>query len=101
MRDQGIGHTYIRPATPHLSGEVERSHRINAEEFYRLLDAVLIDDADVFNDKLREWKNYYNYARPTAASADRRPTRDCYRGARPSPSPTNVSTTASAPPNPR
>lgn len=62
--DQGIGHTYIRPATPRLNGKVERSHRIDAEEFYRLLDGVLIDDAGVFNDKLREWEDYYNYARP-------------------------------------
>lgn len=99
MRDQGIGQTYIRPATPRLNGEVERSHRIDAEEFYWLLDGVLIDDAGAFNDKLREWEDYY--ARPTAASADRRPTRDCYRRERPSPSPTNVSTTASAAPNPR
>ena len=29
--DQGIGHTYIRPATPRLNGKVERSHRIDAE----------------------------------------------------------------------
>jgi len=34
---------------------VERSHRIDQEEFYRLLDGVLIDDTNVLNDKLREW----------------------------------------------
>jgi transposase InsO family protein len=62
--DQGIGHTYIRPATPRLSGKVERSHRIDAEEFYRLLDGAVIDDAGVFNDKLKEWEDYYNYQRP-------------------------------------
>ncbi|MCX4647972.1 hypothetical protein [Streptomyces sp. NBC_01446] len=33
---------------------VERSQRVDAEEFYRLLDGVIIDDAEVFNDKLRE-----------------------------------------------
>jgi transposase InsO family protein len=38
LLDHGIGHTYIRPATPRLNGKVERSHRIDAEEFYRLLD---------------------------------------------------------------
>lgn len=47
-----------------LNGKVERSHRIDAEEFYRLLDGVVIDDAQVFNDKLQEWENYYNYHRP-------------------------------------
>jgi hypothetical protein len=43
---------------------VERSHRIDAEEFYQLLDGVVIDDTKVFNDKLREWENFYNYHRP-------------------------------------
>jgi len=62
--DQGIGHKYIRPATPRLTGKVQRSHRIDAEEFYRLLDGVVEDDTGLFNDKLREWEDYYNYHRP-------------------------------------
>ncbi len=62
--DQGIGHVYIRSATPRLNGKVERSHRIDAEEFYRLLDGVVIDDSNTFDDKLREWEDYYNYHRP-------------------------------------
>ena len=62
--DKGIGHVYIKPRTPRLNGKVERSHRIDAEEFYRLLDGVVIDDAEVFNDKLQEWEDYYNYHRP-------------------------------------
>ncbi|GAA1821453.1 IS481 family transposase [Planosporangium flavigriseum] len=62
--DKGIAHTYIKPRTPRLNGKVERSHRIDAEEFYRMLDGVVIDDAEVFNDKLREWEDYYNYHRP-------------------------------------
>lgn len=64
--DQGIGHVYIRPATPRLNGKVERSHRIDAEEFYRLLDGVVEDDAGagLFNQKLKEWEDYYNYHRP-------------------------------------
>src|ERR1700722_17117638 len=49
--DRGIGHVYIRPATPRLNGKVERSHRIDAEEFYRLLDGVLIDDTKLFNEQ--------------------------------------------------
>ena len=53
MLDRGIGHIYIRPATPRLNGKVERSHRIDAEEFYRLLDGVVIDDSGLFNDKLQ------------------------------------------------
>jgi transposase InsO family protein len=33
-----IRHVYIRPRTPHLNGKVERSHRIDDQEFYQLLD---------------------------------------------------------------
>jgi transposase InsO family protein len=65
--DRGIGHVKIKPRTPRLNGKVERSHRIDAEEFYRLLDGVLIDDAKVFNDKLQEWEDFYNYHRPHGA----------------------------------
>ena len=64
MLDQGISHIYIRPAAPRLNGKVERSHRIDAEEFYRLLDGVVEDDAGLFNQKLREWEDYYNYHQP-------------------------------------
>jgi transposase InsO family protein len=62
--DKGAGHVYIKPRTPRLNGKVERSHRIDAEEFYRLLDGVVIDDAKVFNDKLQAWEDFYNYHRP-------------------------------------
>lgn len=72
MLDKGFGHTYIKPATPRLNGKVERSHRIDAEEFYRLLDGVLIDDANVLNDKLREWEDY-NYDRPHGGLGGRTP----------------------------
>ncbi len=34
--DRGIGHVYIRPATARLNRKVERSHRIDADEFYKL-----------------------------------------------------------------
>lgn len=62
--DKGVGHRYIKPRTPRLNGKVERSHRIDAEEFYRLLDGAVIDDAEVFTRKLQEWEDYYNYHRP-------------------------------------
>jgi transposase InsO family protein len=62
--DKGIGHSYTKPRTPRLNGKVERSHRIDAEEFYRLLNGVVIDDTKLFNDKLREWEDFYNYHRP-------------------------------------
>ena len=64
LLDRGIGHTYIKPRTPRLNGKVERSHRIDGEEFYRMLDGVVIDDAEVFNGKLQEWEDFYNFNRP-------------------------------------
>jgi hypothetical protein len=29
-----------------------------------MLEGVVIDDAEVFNDKLQEWEDSYNYHRP-------------------------------------
>jgi transposase InsO family protein len=43
---------------------VERSHRIDNEEFCRRLEGELIDDTEVFNKKLREWEDFSNYDRP-------------------------------------
>jgi transposase InsO family protein len=63
-----IRHVYIRPRTPRLNGKVERSHRIDDQEFYQLLDKDGIsDDIHLFNEKLREWEDYYNYHRPHRA----------------------------------
>jgi transposase InsO family protein len=60
-----IRHVYIRPRTPHLNGKVERSHRIDDQEFYQLLDKDgVTDDIHLFNEKLQEWEDYYNYHRP-------------------------------------
>jgi transposase InsO family protein len=63
-----IRHVYIRPRTPHLNGKVERSHRVDDQEFYQLLDRKgIADDIHLFNDELREWEDYYNYHRPHGA----------------------------------
>jgi transposase InsO family protein len=63
-----IRHVYIRPRTPHLNGKVERSHRTDGQEFYQLLDqGGVSDDIHLFNEKLREWEDYYNYYRPHGA----------------------------------
>jgi transposase InsO family protein len=74
--DKGIGHAYVKPGTPRLNGEVERSHRIDAEGFDRLLDGVVIDDAQVFNDKLREWEDFSSYHRPHGTLGGQTPMRD-------------------------
>jgi hypothetical protein len=57
---------YIRPRTPHLNGKVECSHRVDDQEIYQLLDKDGIsDDIHLFNEKLREWEDYYKL--PSAA----------------------------------
>ena len=56
--DAGVGHVYIKPATPRLNGKVERSHRIDQEEFYRILDGVVIDDTELFNDRLQPSEDF-------------------------------------------
>ena len=71
--DKGVRHLYIKPATPRLNGKVERSHRIDDDEFYRLLERVVIDDAQLFNAKLQEWERFYNFDRPHGALGGQTP----------------------------
>jgi transposase InsO family protein len=68
VEELDIRHVYIRPRSPHLNGKVERSHRVDNQEFYQLLDKDGIsDDIVLFNDKVREWEDYYNFHRPHGA----------------------------------
>jgi transposase InsO family protein len=56
------------PADAAIKRKVERSHRVDNQEFYQLLDRHGIsDDIHLFNQKLREWEDYYNYHRPHGA----------------------------------
>ncbi|TMG11970.1 MAG: IS481 family transposase [Chloroflexi bacterium] len=73
LLDRGLRHVYIRPLTPRLNGKVERSHRIDDEEFYRMLAGEVIDDAKIFNIKLQEWEHFYNFERPHGALAGQTP----------------------------
>ena len=50
-----IRQVHIRPRTTALNGKIERSHRVDDEEFYPLLDRDdITDDIHLFNEKLRE-----------------------------------------------
>jgi transposase InsO family protein len=83
-----IRHVYIRPRTPHLNGKVERSHRVDDQEFYQLLDtAGISDDIHLFNAKLREWEDYYNYHRPHGALDSQTPYERLLARTRPEVSP--------------
>ena len=47
---------------------MERSHRINDEEFYQLLEHGPVRKSIYrFNKKLREWEDYNNFDRPHGA----------------------------------
>jgi transposase InsO family protein len=59
-----MGHVYIKPRSPQLNGNVERSHRTDKDEFYQLL--TYTDDVDL-NHKLAQWEKFYNYDRPHSA----------------------------------
>ena len=71
LLDRAIRPRYIKLTTLRLNGKVECRRRIDAEEVYRMLDGVMIDDTKLFNDKLAEWENFCKYHRPTAAPAAR------------------------------
>jgi transposase InsO family protein len=73
LLDRGVRHVYIKPATPRLNGKVERSHRIDEDEFYRMLEGVVLDDAQLFNAKLQEWEHFYNFDRPHGSLAGQTP----------------------------
>ena len=62
--DLGIRHVYIKKASPHLNGKVERSHLTDQQEFYQLLEYK--GDIDI-RKKLRQWEIFYNCHRPNGA----------------------------------
>ena len=70
VADLGMEHVYIKPRTPHLNGQVERSHRTDKDEFYQLLSYR--DDVDL-EKKLAVWERFYNYDRPHGAHRGKTP----------------------------
>ena len=74
--DKGIAHTYIKPASPHLNGRWN-ARTASTAEFYQLLEGMVVDDTGVFDAKLQEWEDYYNYhrphGRPPTGASSRRP----------------------------
>jgi transposase InsO family protein len=55
-----------------------RSNGIDEEEFRRMPKGVMIDDTKLFNEKLKEWEDFYNYERPHSALGGMMPER--FRG---------------------
>ncbi|MDD5559379.1 IS481 family transposase [Candidatus Methylomirabilis sp.] len=66
----GIRHRTIRPRSPHLNGKVERSHRIDGEEFYRVWRCRTFAD---LQKRHRRFNQFYNTARPHGGHGGRTP----------------------------
>jgi transposase InsO family protein len=70
VEQAGIRHRYIRPRRPQQNGKVERSHRIDNEEFW---SRHPFPDFDTAAMALRAWETRYNYARFSLALKGRTP----------------------------
>ena len=70
VAEAGIKHRYIRPRRPQQNGKVERSHRIDAEEFWSRRRPTTFEDAVT---ALREWEHDYNCQRFSLALKGRTP----------------------------
>jgi transposase InsO family protein len=66
----GIRHRYIKPRQPQQNGKVERSHRVDAEEFWSRHDFATRADAEA---PLAAWERRYNHERFSLALHGRTP----------------------------
>jgi transposase InsO family protein len=66
----GIRHRYIKPRRPQQNGKVERSHRIDAEEFWGRHEFAAQADAE---GPLAAWEQRYNHDRFSLALRGRTP----------------------------
>ena len=66
----GIRHRYIKPRRPQQNGKVERSHRIDHEEFR---GRQRFDDFAAATVGLRAWETRYNHERFSLALQGRTP----------------------------
>jgi len=64
LQNQGVQHKLIRIATPWHNGKVERSHRTDEEEFWRLFQLRSVPEA---HRRLARWNHRYNTDRPHGA----------------------------------
>ena len=60
VEEAGIRHRYIRPRRPQQNGKVERSHRIDHEEFWSRHQFRAFTEAE---GALRDWERTYNLDR--------------------------------------
>jgi transposase InsO family protein len=70
VQEAGIRHRYIRPRRPQQNGKVERSHRIDNEEFWGRHEFAGFEEAA---QGVRDWEQVYNYLRFSMALHGRTP----------------------------
>jgi len=70
VEEAGIRHRYIKPRRPQQNGKVERSHRIDDEEFWSRHDFWAQSDAE---GPLAAWEQRYNHDRFSLALQGRTP----------------------------
>lgn len=70
VQEAGIRHRYIRPRRPQQNGKVERSHRIDNEEFWGRHEFAGFEEAA---QAVRDWEHVYNYLRFSMALHGRTP----------------------------
>ena len=70
LSDLSISHRHIPPGCPEVNGKVERSHKTDAEEFYR--DRKFHNRRDLAR-KLKRWETEYNERRPHLALEGKTP----------------------------
>jgi transposase InsO family protein len=69
-QELGVRVRYIRPRRPQQNGKVERSHRIDEEEFWARYEG---QDFDAAGDALAAWERRYNHERFSMALHGRTP----------------------------
>lgn len=69
-QDLGVRVRYIRPRRPQQNGKVERSHRVDEEEFWARYDG---QDFDAAAEALAAWEHRYNHERFSMALRGRTP----------------------------
>src|SRR5215468_8709750 len=70
VKARGIRHRYIKPRRPQQNGKVERSHRIDQEEFWGRRRFADFEAAAV---GLKGWESHYNHERFSMALQGRTP----------------------------
>gem|GEM_PF-1907447 len=66
--DKGVQHVNLRPRTPRLNGKGREI--IDNEEFHQRLRGVVIDDAKVFNETIKEWEHQLRSSSRRSRGAD-------------------------------